>query len=98
MWVYLQDGRAFGLPLTWFPSLKKASDRDRENVQLSPFGLHWESLDEDLSVAGLLSQARSFWRKHRGATKRRGNRRISAKMPVLHAPSQYRGINRKSAA
>ena len=44
-----------GVPLAWFPRLLHAGPTDREAVTLSPFGLHWEALDEDISIAGLLA-------------------------------------------
>ena len=55
MWVTLADGRVIGVPLAWFPRLLHASPADRAAVEISPFGLHWEALDEDISVAGLLA-------------------------------------------
>lgn len=55
MWVTLSDGRVLGVPLAWFPRLLHASAEARAAVELSPFGLHWEALDEDISVAGLLA-------------------------------------------
>lgn len=55
MWVELDDGRTLGVPLAWFPRLLHGSPADREQVELSPSGLHWEALDEDVSVAGLLA-------------------------------------------
>ncbi|TPE49761.1 DUF2442 domain-containing protein [Amaricoccus solimangrovi] len=55
MWVTLADGRVLGVPLAWFPRLLHASPAEREAVTLSPFGLHWEVLDEDVSIAGLLA-------------------------------------------
>ena len=55
MWVTLADGRVLGVPLAWFPRLLHASPADRLAVTLSPFGLHWEVLDEDVSIAGLLA-------------------------------------------
>lgn len=54
MWVDLEDGRTLGVPLTWFPRLFRASPTDRAAVQISWFGLHWEAIDEDISIAGLL--------------------------------------------
>jgi hypothetical protein len=53
--VELSDGRTLGVPLTWFPRLLQASRQQLENCELSPYGLHWEDLDEDISVAGLLA-------------------------------------------
>jgi uncharacterized protein DUF2442 len=55
MWVELSDGRTLGVPLAWFPRLLNASHEQLENYELSPFGLHWEALDEDVSIAGLLA-------------------------------------------
>jgi hypothetical protein len=55
MWVELSDGRTLGVPLAWFPRLLQATPAQRERVELSRVGLHWEELDEDISVAGLLA-------------------------------------------
>ena len=55
MWVTLADGRVLGVPLAWFPRLLHASPEERTAVEISPFGLHWEALDEDISIAGLLA-------------------------------------------
>jgi len=49
------DGRVIAVLLTWFPRLLSASPQQREQVELSRYGLHWEALDEDISVAGLLA-------------------------------------------
>ena len=55
MWVELEDGRTLGIPLTWYPRLLHGSVADRAKVSISPSGLHWEELDEDISIAGLLA-------------------------------------------
>jgi len=55
MWVELADGRTLGVPLAWFPRLLHASPQQRNAVELSSRGLHWEALDEDISVEGLLA-------------------------------------------
>jgi len=56
MHVQLIDGRIISVPLEWFPRLRDASSKQRENWNLigGGIGIHWEELDEDLSVAGLL--------------------------------------------
>lgn len=54
MWVALEDGRELGVPLAWFPRLLHGEPALRERVTISAVGLHWEELDEDLSVQGLL--------------------------------------------
>jgi hypothetical protein len=33
----------------------RATPAEREQVELSRVGLHWEKLDEDISIAGLLA-------------------------------------------
>ena len=55
MWVELTDGRTLGVALAWFPRLLNATPAQREQVELSRVGLHWENLDEDISIAGLLA-------------------------------------------
>lgn len=55
MWVTLSDGRTLGVPLAWFPRLLHATPEQREACRISSRGLHWEALDEDISVAGLLA-------------------------------------------
>ncbi|MBN8996078.1 MAG: DUF2442 domain-containing protein [Rhizobiales bacterium] len=55
MWVDLSDGRTLGVPLAWFPRLLHATPRQRAEVEISRVGLHWEALDEDVSIAGLLA-------------------------------------------
>lgn len=54
LWVDLADGRTLGVPLAWFPRLLNATPEERAAVTLGPRGLHWEAIDEDVSVAGLL--------------------------------------------
>ncbi len=54
-WVELSDGRTLGVPLAWFPRLYRATSEQRERVAIGPLGLHWEELDEDISIAGLLA-------------------------------------------
>ncbi|HET7848576.1 MAG TPA: DUF2442 domain-containing protein [Pseudolabrys sp.] len=55
MWVDLADGRTIGVPLAWFPRLMNATPAQRAHVEISRTGLHWEELDEDISIAGLLA-------------------------------------------
>jgi hypothetical protein len=55
MWVDLSDGRILAVPLAWFPRLLHATEEQRERLRISNRGLHWEALDEDISIAGLLA-------------------------------------------
>ncbi|MDD5307319.1 MAG: DUF2442 domain-containing protein [Deltaproteobacteria bacterium] len=56
MWVELADGRTIGVPLAYFPRLLAATEEERARVVISGggTGLHWDELDEDISVLGLL--------------------------------------------
>lgn len=67
MWVDLEDGRTLGIPLAWFPRLLHASPEQRAAVELSPYGLHWDALDEDISVDGLLAGRKDMTRPARDA-------------------------------
>jgi hypothetical protein len=57
MWVDLADGRTVGVPLAWFPRLLHATAEQRAQCRIGTTGngLHWEDLDEDISVEGLLA-------------------------------------------
>jgi hypothetical protein len=55
MWVDLDDGRMLGVPLAWFPRLLHGTPEQRSQLSISPSGLHWEELNEDISIAGLLA-------------------------------------------
>ena len=56
MWVELLDGRKLGVPLAYFPRLSCASLSKRRKFIISGggIGIHWDELDEDISVRGLL--------------------------------------------
>jgi len=56
MRVRLLDGREMGIPLAWFPKLQHATPVQRKRWRLigNGVGIHWESIDEDLSVSALL--------------------------------------------
>ena len=56
MWIDLADGRQLGVPLAYFPRLLRASAQQREKYVISGggSGLHWDDLDEDISVSALL--------------------------------------------
>ena len=57
--VELEDGRTISVPLTWYPRLLHASQKDRDDWRVAGggFGIHWPTLDEDLSIDGLLRGA-----------------------------------------
>lgn len=63
MWVDLTDGRTLGVLLAWFPRLLRASPDARQRVEISRLGLHWEDLNEDISIAGLLAGRRDMTRE-----------------------------------
>lgn len=55
--VDLSDGRTISVPLGWYPRLEYANPAERANWRPigRGHGIHWEDIDEDLSVEGLLS-------------------------------------------
>jgi len=54
--VVLSDGRIISVPLAWFPRLMEGTPRQRAEWELigGGIGIHWEEIDEDISVASLL--------------------------------------------
>lgn len=69
--VTLSDGRVVSAPLAWFPRLANAQARDRAEWELTGggIGIHWETVDEDISVASLL-QPQQFARMPHPASRR----------------------------
>ena len=59
--IELSDGRAISVPLTWYPRLLHATPEERGNLRLvgKGQGIHWDALDEDISVEGLLAGRQS---------------------------------------
>ena len=55
--VDLSDGRTISVPLTWFPRLVHASREQRDNWRLigRGHGIHWDDIDEDASVEGIIA-------------------------------------------
>jgi hypothetical protein len=54
--VLMVSGLEFTFPCEAYPRLAKATDEQRSNIELSPLGLHWPDIDEDLSIRGLLHE------------------------------------------
>ena len=67
MQVQLSDGRVLSVPLAWFPRLLHATPAQRASYTLSTRGLHWEDLDEDISVEGLLAGVGDLTHRHAAA-------------------------------
>jgi DNA-binding CsgD family transcriptional regulator len=55
--VELSDGRTISVPLAWYPRLLHATPAERKDWRLigKGKGVHWNALDEDISVENLLA-------------------------------------------
>ncbi len=55
--VNLSDGRTIAVPIAWFPRLVHATQEERKHWKLigRGHGIHWQDIDEDISVEGLLT-------------------------------------------
>lgn len=55
--VELNDGRTVSVPTAWYPRLVHATEDERQNWRVTGngHGIHWESLDEDISVENILA-------------------------------------------
>jgi hypothetical protein len=56
IWLALEDGRQLSAPLAFYPRLLNATKEQREKYELigPGIGVHWEDMDEDLSVEGIV--------------------------------------------
>jgi hypothetical protein len=52
--VQLEDGRTVSVPTAWYPRLQNGNPKERQNFRISPDGVHWPDLDEDISFRGIL--------------------------------------------
>jgi len=75
--VFLADGRTVSAPVAWFPRLPAAARKQRDDWELigGGIGIHWESIDEDISVASLL-QPENFVRLSPGPLPPRPKKRL----------------------
>lgn len=55
--VDLSDGRTISAPLAWYPRLLHAAPEERRDWRLiaRARGIHWQAIDDDISVRGLLA-------------------------------------------
>jgi hypothetical protein len=55
--VELSDGRKISVPTAWYPRLAYGTPAERRQwkIAYSGEGLHWEALDEDISIKGLIA-------------------------------------------
>ncbi len=56
--VELSDGSTFATPPSLYPTLQLATDEKRNGMEVLPYSLHWEALDCDLGIEGLLQGLR----------------------------------------
>jgi len=87
--VDLSDGRTISVPLAWFPRLLQSTPEERNNWRLigRGRGIHWEDIEEDISVEGLWAgrpsgeSQSSFkkWLDRRSSRLRRSSRRAGAR-------------------
>ncbi len=84
----LSDGRTISVPLAWFPRLVHATQVERDNWRLigKGQGIHWEAIDEDISVEGLIAgrpsgESQASFKKWLGSRKprRKGGAKVSTR-------------------
>jgi hypothetical protein len=83
--VDLADGRTITAPLDWYPRLKHGTPEERANYEVSDEGVHWEDLNEDISVEGLLKGLRSG-ESERSLNRWLGYRARGEKEPIRTLP------------
>ncbi len=55
IFIQTSTGEVASHPLAWFPRLQNATSAQKANYTLSPMGIHWEEIDEDLSFEGFFN-------------------------------------------
>ena len=74
--VRMESGVEVRFPVAGNPRLARGTPAQLNRIEVSPFGLHWPDLDEDLSFRGLLEgdYGQTETRRTRGCTRRRARR------------------------
>ena len=67
--IAMESGAEIRFPIAENPRLAHGTAEQLSRIELSPFGIHWPDLDEDLSFRGLL---RGDYGQHRQVNKKRG--------------------------
>lgn len=49
----MESGATMQFPVADNPQLARGTPEELNNIEISPFGLHWPDLDEDLSLRGI---------------------------------------------
>ena len=82
LWVDLTDGRRLSVPLAFFPRLARAKPEQRLNYVISGggIGIHWEALDEDISLPALLMGIGDRTVKRQGRTRKKEGTLSAASM------------------
>jgi hypothetical protein len=76
--VDLMDGFTFTVPLSSFPTLLLALEEERNAMEVGPYSLHWEALDCDLGIEGLLQGAKEHPKLAEKAWRRFQHRQYAA--------------------
>ena len=94
----LSSGFLFGFPVRAIPALARATPRELATVQLSPGGgaLHWEGLDADLSIPGLLLASVERPARLRELARLAGRTQSAAKTAAARVNGAKGGRPRKS--
>jgi hypothetical protein len=84
--VMLSDGRTVSVPLAWFPRLLDATPKQRAQWELigGGIGIHWEAVDEDISVASLLQPEKFMRLPSKRVQPTRQKRRVHVRRPGAH--------------
>lgn len=62
IYIKTDAGYTIGNPFSWFKRLDNATPEQREKYEIGPSGesLHWEEIDEDLSLEGFFDFKREL--------------------------------------
>ena len=67
IYVSMASGLDFSFPIGGNPRLEGKPEELLSNIEVSPFGLHWPDLDEDLSIRGILAGDYGQWKEKRAS-------------------------------
>ncbi|PKL45694.1 MAG: DUF2442 domain-containing protein [Candidatus Riflebacteria bacterium HGW-Riflebacteria-1] len=74
--IQMADGMEIKFPVSHNRRLASGTEEQLNNIEISPYGLHWPELDEDLSFKGL---SEGNFGQHAGSNANRCNKKASSR-------------------
>lgn len=88
IFIQTKSGEIRSMPIAWFPRLEQATLEQRNDFELTHYGIHWEQIDEDLSYSGFFT-----FNKDKIENEKTDFQKLLARFPTLNLAELARVAN-----